>query len=61
MALRNARTNDSSQGPGLTPIDNAAPSRSMEKHEPDRTTGRLPSQDEDTRKSKKKKRARRSS
>ncbi len=60
MASRNIRTNQPSQGPGLTPIDNAAQSgRQFEKYEPDRTTGRLPSQTEKTRKSKGKKRARR--
>jgi hypothetical protein len=60
MAMRNIRTNEPSQGPGLTPIDNAAQSgREFEKHEPDRTTGRLPSQTEKTRKPKNKKRARR--
>ena len=59
MALRNIRTNQPSQGPGLTPIDNAARSgRELEKYEPDRTTGRLPAQ-EKTRKPKSKKRAQR--
>jgi hypothetical protein len=61
MAFRNVRTNDSSQGPGLTPIDNAAQSgRAGNKYEPDRTTGRLLLQDEKTKKSKNKKRAHRS-
>ncbi len=53
MATRNIRTNQSSQGPGLTPVDNAARSgREFEKDEPDWTTGRLPSQTEKTRKPK---------
>lgn len=60
MATRNIRTSQPSQGPDLTPIDNAAQSgRELEKYEPDRTTGRLPSQTENTRKPKSKKRARR--
>lgn len=60
MPTHNIRTNQPSQGPGLTPIDNAARSgREFEKYEPDRTTGRLPTQTEKTRKPKTKKRARR--
>jgi hypothetical protein len=31
----------------MTPIDNPQPDLSDEKHEPDATTGRLPSQDRD--------------
>ena len=39
------KSEDLSRNPGMTPIDNRAPDLSDETHEPDETTGRLPSQD----------------
>ncbi len=40
-----SKSEDLSRNPGMTPIDNPAPDLSDETHEPDETTGRLPSQD----------------
>jgi hypothetical protein len=46
MTTRHDRkSGDLSRGPGMTPIDNPEPDISDESHEPDSTTGRLPSQD----------------
>jgi hypothetical protein len=44
MAPNDARTmENNARNPGLTPIDDAADTnRAGNKHEPDRTTGRLP-------------------
>lgn len=44
MAPRDARTTENNaRNPGLSPIDDAADTdRAGNKHEPDRTTGRLP-------------------
>jgi hypothetical protein len=51
------RPEDSSSGPGLTPIDSSSSSSPTDRRiEPDRTTGRIPAQDDeddDTRKSRK--------
>ena len=48
MTTRQQRkSEDLSRNPGMTPIDNPAPDLSDETHEPDETTGRLPSQDRD--------------
>ena len=48
MATRQRRkSGDLSRNPGMTPIDNPAPDLSDETHEPDETTGRLPTQDRD--------------
>jgi|GEM_PF-6931342 len=51
------RPEDSSSGPGLTPIDSSSPySPTDRRTEPDRTTGRIPAQDDEddaARKSKK--------
>jgi len=42
------RREDSSSGPGLTPIDSSNPSSPTDRRvEPDRTTGRIPAQDEE--------------
>ena len=54
MSIR--RPGDSSSGPGLTPIDSSSPSSPTDRRiEPDRTTGRIPAQDDedDARKSRK--------
>ena len=46
MSMR--RPEDSSSGPGLTPIDSSSPSSPTDRRiEPDRTTGRIPAQDEE--------------
>ena len=46
MSVR--RPDDSSSGPGLTPIDSSSPSSPTDRRiEPDRTTGRIPAQDEE--------------
>jgi hypothetical protein len=45
---RNRKSEDLSRGPGMTPIDNPEPDISDDSHEPNSTTGRLPSQDEDS-------------
>ena len=46
MSIR--RPEDSSSGPGLTPIDRSSPSSPTDRRiEPDRTTGRIPAQDEE--------------
>jgi hypothetical protein len=43
MSIR--RPEDSSSGPGLTPIDSSSPSSPTDRRiEPDRTTGRIPAQ-----------------
>jgi hypothetical protein len=51
------RREDSSSGPGLTPIDSSSPSSPTDRRvEPDRATGRIPAQDDQddaTRRSKK--------
>jgi hypothetical protein len=47
MTTRQRKSEDLSRNPGMTPIDNPEPDLSDEKHEPDETTGRLPSQDRD--------------
>ena len=47
MTTRQRKSEDLSRNPGMTPIDNPEPDLSDEKHEPDATTGRLPSQDRD--------------
>jgi hypothetical protein len=40
------RSEDTSSGPGLTPIDSSSPSSPTDRRtEPDRTTGRIPAQD----------------
>ena len=44
---RSRKSEDLSRGPGMTPIDNPEPDISDDSHEPNSTTGRLPSQDED--------------
>jgi hypothetical protein len=45
MSLR--RPEDSSSGPGLTPIDSPSPTSPTDRRiEPDRTTGRTPAQDD---------------
>jgi hypothetical protein len=45
MSIR--RREDSSSGPGLTPIDRSSPSSPTERRvEPDRTTGRIPAQED---------------
>jgi hypothetical protein len=45
MSVR--RPEDSSSGPGLTPIDSPSPSSPTDRRiEPDRTTGRIPAQDD---------------
>lgn len=42
------RTEDTSSGPGLTPIDSSSPSSPTDRRtEPDRTTGRIPAQDDE--------------
>lgn len=42
------RPEDSSSGPGLTPIDSSSPSAPTDRRtEPDRTTGRIPAQDDE--------------
>jgi hypothetical protein len=54
MSIR--RPEDTSNGPGLTPIDSSSPSSPTDRRiEPDRTTGRIPAQDDedDARKSRK--------
>jgi hypothetical protein len=54
MSIR--RPEDSSSGPGLTPIDSSSPASPTDRRiEPDRTTGRIPTQDDedDARKSRK--------
>jgi hypothetical protein len=39
---------DLSRGPGLTPIDSTSPSSPTDRRtEPDRTTGRIPAQDDE--------------
>jgi hypothetical protein len=41
------RREDSSSGPGLTPIDSSSPSSPTDRRvEPDRATGRIPAQDD---------------
>ena len=46
MSIR--RPEDSSSGPGLTPIDSSSPSSPTDRRvEPDRTTGRIPAQDDE--------------
>jgi hypothetical protein len=46
MSIR--RSEDSSSGPGLTPIDSSSPSSPTDRRvEPDRTTGRIPAQDDE--------------
>ena len=46
MSIR--RPEDSSHGPGLTPIDSSSPSSPTDRRiEPDRTTGRIPAQDDE--------------
>ena len=46
MSVR--RPDDSSSGSGLTPIDSSSPSSPTDRRiEPDRTTGRIPAQDEE--------------
>jgi len=46
MSIR--RPEDSSSGPGLTPIDSSSPSSPADRRiEPDRTTGRIPAQDDE--------------
>jgi hypothetical protein len=47
MTTRQRKSQDLSRNPGMAPIDNPEPDLSDEKHEPDSTTGRLPSQDRD--------------
>ncbi len=48
MTTRHDRKSDDlSRGPGMTPIDNPEPDVSDVSHEPDSSTGRLPSQDTD--------------
>jgi hypothetical protein len=45
MTMR--RSEDASSGPGLTPIDSSSPSSPTDRRtEPDRTTGRIPAQDD---------------
>jgi hypothetical protein len=55
MSVR--RPEESSSGPGLTPIDSSSPSSPADRRiEPDRATGRIPAQDDEddaARKSKK--------
>jgi hypothetical protein len=54
MSIR--RPEDCNGGPGLTPIDSSSPSSPTDRRiEPDRTTGRIPTQDDedDARKSRK--------
>jgi len=42
------RPEDSSSGPGLTPIDSPSPTSPTDRRiEPDRTTGRIPAQDDE--------------
>jgi hypothetical protein len=42
------RSEDRSSGPGLTPIDSPSPSSPTDRRtEPDRTTGRIPAQDDE--------------
>jgi hypothetical protein len=42
------RPEDSSSGPGLTPIDSSSPSSPIDRRiEPDRTTGHIPAQDDE--------------
>jgi hypothetical protein len=42
------RSEDLSRGPGLTPIDSTSlPSPTDRRTEPDRTTGRIPAQDDE--------------
>ena len=46
MSIR--RSEDSSSGPGLTPIDSSSPSSPTDRRvEPDRTTGRIPAQEDE--------------
>jgi len=46
MSIRHPE--DSSSGPGLTPIDSSSPSSPTDRRiEPDRTTGRIPAQDDE--------------
>jgi hypothetical protein len=46
MSIR--RPEDSSSGPGLTPIDSSSPSSPTDRRvEPDRTTGRITAQDDE--------------
>ncbi len=50
------RPEDSSSGPGLTPIDSPSPSSPTDRRmEPDRTTGRVPAHDDEDVKDKNKK------
>jgi hypothetical protein len=63
MAPNDARTMENDeQNPGLTPVDDAAAkiNRAGRKHEPDRTTGRLPERAEKPRRQEKKPRNSRS-
>ncbi len=54
MSIR--RPEDSSSGPGLTPIDSSSPSSPTDRRvEPDRTTGRIPAQDDEDEASRKSK------
>jgi len=42
------RSEDLSSGPGLTPVDSSNPSSPTDRRtEPDRTTGRIPAQDDE--------------
>ena len=47
MRRKKSKTHDLSRGPGMTPIDNPTPDVSDEAPEPDRTTGRLPAQEDE--------------
>jgi hypothetical protein len=49
MTRGSSKAQDVGRGPGMTPIDNPAPDLSDDDTpEPDRTTGRLPAQEDDS-------------